>query len=211
MPRERKEKFIFAAIIALVLIVSNLLSNNKLPNLFGNKEDDKEIIAENELDDNIEVKDTENQSIEKTEMKAYISGEVNNSGVYVINEGDRLEDLVKKAGGLTEKADKNAINLALRVEDQMKIYIPNIDEHVDINDSKSEAMTNNNVNGQSDKININLASKEELKTLPNIGEKRAEAIIQYRENKRFEKIEDIKNVRGIGEKYFEAMKDMITV
>ena len=85
MPRERKEKFIFAAIIALVLIVSNLLSNNKLPNLFGNKEDDKEIIAENELDDNIEVKDTENQSIEKTEMKAYISGEVNNSGVYVLS------------------------------------------------------------------------------------------------------------------------------
>ena len=135
--------------------------------------------------------------------------------MYDIKDGDRLDDLVKRAGGFTEKADLDSINLAMRLEDQMKIYIPNIDENQNISAANTNlgvgAVDSSNSDALDKKINLNFASKEELMSLPNIGEKRAQAIIDYRQENKFEKIEDIKNVSGIGDKYFEAMKDLITV
>ena len=96
----------------------------------------------------------------------------------------------------------------MKLEDQMKIYIPNINEKSE-NDTNIQDLSSDNTN--SSKVNINLATKEELMTLPNVGEKRADAIIEYREMNKFEKIEDIKNVTGIGDKFFEAMKELISV
>lgn len=217
MPKDRKDKFIFAAIIALAFLVANVFSDNSIIDKFTEKEES--IIVEEPDQKNKEQKENANEKdvdsdLENLDKKVYISGEVLHSGVYSIEDGDRLDDLVKKAGGLTERADINAINLALRLEDQMKIYIPNIDENQNINADnpqtlgQSQSISNQRLQA---KININIASKEELMTLPNIGEKRADAIIEYRKQKRFEKIEEIKNVSGIGDKYFEAMKDLITV
>lgn len=147
----------------------------------------------------------------KEDMKVHITGEINNPGVYQIKQGDRLVDLVEKAGGLTQKADESKINLAMRLDDEMKIIIPNVDD----NSSNKETFDNVVINAYSDndtgKVNINTADITKLQTLPNIGEKRAKAIIDYRQNTKFEKIEDIKNVTGIGDKYFEALKDQITV
>lgn len=215
MPKDRKDKFIFAAIIALAFLVANVFSDNSIIDKFTKKEES--IIVKEPDQKNKNQKENEkdvDSDLENLDKKVYISGEVLHSGVYAIEDGDRLDDLVKKAGGLTERADINAINLALRLEDQMKIYIPNIDENQNINADnpqtlgQSQSISNQRLQA---KININIASKEELMTLPNIGEKRADAIIEYRKQKRFEKIEEIKNVSGIGDKYFEAMKDLITV
>ncbi|WP_296126512.1 DUF655 domain-containing protein [uncultured Anaerococcus sp.] len=217
MPKDRKDKFIFAAIIALAFLVANIFSDNSIIDKFTNKEETiivKDTDHKNGNKEENTTEEDESPDLENFDKKVYISGEVLRSGVYDIKDGDRLDDLVKKAGGLTEKADINAINLALRLEDQMKIYIPNIDENQNINADNTKALglsqPISNQNSQT-KVNLNLASKEELMTLPNIGEKRAEAIIEYREKKRFEKIEEIKNVSGIGDKYFDAMKDLITV
>ncbi|MCW6678048.1 DUF655 domain-containing protein [Anaerococcus sp. NML200574] len=215
MPKDRKDKFIFAAIIALAFLVANVFSDNSIIDKFTKKEES--IIVKEPDQKNKNQKENEkdvDSDLENLDKKVYISGEVLHSGVYAIEDGDRLDDLVKKAGGLTERADINAINLALRLEDQMKIYIPNIDENQNINADNPQTLgQSQSISNQSlqAKININIASKEELMTLPNIGEKRADAIIEYRKQKRFEKIEEIKNVSGIGDKYFEAMKDLITV
>lgn len=216
MPKDRKDKIIFAGIIFLAFLVANFFSNGGFKDIF-NKNEDEIVMSkpDNENLDDMKNKETSSNDLSTEDKKVYISGEVKNSGVYDIKDGDRLDDLVKRAGGFTEKADINAINLALRLEDQMKIYIPNIDENQNINaDNTNLAMgevTSTNPKSSGQKININLASKEELMTLPNIGEKRAQAILDYRQENKFTKIEDIKNVSGIGDKYFEAMKDLITV
>lgn len=216
MPKDRKDKIIFAGIIFLAFLVANVFSNGGFKDIF-NKNEDEIVMSkpDNENLDDMKNKETSSNDLSTEDKKVYISGEVINSGVYDIKDGDRLDDLVKRAGGFTEKADINAINLALRLEDQMKIYIPNIDENQNINaDNTNLAMgevTSTNPKSSGQKININLASKEELMTLPNIGEKRAQAILDYRQENKFTKIEDIKNVSGIGDKYFEAMKDLITV
>ena len=214
MPKDRKDKIIFAGVIFLAFLIANFFSNDGIISRFT-KNDDIVIVSEENKEGKLENNNEIADDLTSQDKKVYISGEVKNSGVYDIQDGDRLDDLVKRAGGLTEKADINSINLAMRLEDQMKIYIPNIDE------SQNISLDNANLavgqvdpilsSSQNNKVNLNLATKEELMTLPNIGEKRAQAIIDYRQENRFEKIEDIKNVSGIGEKYFEAMKDLITV
>ena len=93
----------------------------------------------------------------------------------------------------------------------MKIYIPNIDEENSLENIDPNQAANISASSKSDLININTASKEELMSLPNIGDKRADAIIEYRSANKFEKIEDIKNVTGIGDKFYEALKDLITI
>lgn len=216
MPKDRKDKIIFAGVIFLAFLVANIFSNGGFKDIF-NKNEDEIVISnpDNENQDDEKNKEVSSNDLSIEDKKVYISGEVKNSGVYDIKDGDRLDDLVKRAGGFTEKADINAINLALKLEDQMKIYIPNIDENQNINADNTNLavgeVTSTNPKSQGQKININLANKEELMTLPNIGEKRAQAILDYRQDNKFTKIEDIKNVSGIGDKYFEAMKDLITV
>ena len=216
MPKDRKDKIIFAGVIFLAFLVANFFSNGSFNSLF-NKDEDEVITSSSIEENNVDKNKLEESSddLSSQDKKVYISGEILNSGVYDIKDGDRLDDLVKRAGGFTEKADINSINLALRLEDQMKIYIPNIDENQNINTDNINLavgeVTSNVSSSQGQKVNLNLASKEELMSLPNIGEKRAQAILDYRQENKFTKIEDIKNVSGIGDKYFEAMKDLITV
>lgn len=213
MSDNKKDKIIYGLIIAVVLLLSNYIYTNNIGGIF--KKDERislidQIDAEEKSDDDSNIE--EEIDHKKNEiMKVHISGEITNPGVYEVEEGQRLEDLVKIAGGLTERANDRELNLAQRLEDQMKIYIPNKDEDIPLsdNDSNYENLPVKSVN--SGLVNINTASKDELMTLPNIGEKRAEAIIEYRKAQKFESIDDIKNVTGIGDKFFEALKDLITI
>lgn len=124
-----------------------------------------------------------------------IVGEVNNPDVYEIESGMRLYDLIKLAGGFTENADIESINLALLLTDQMKITIPSI---LDEQETKIK------------KININTADLTLLMTLNGIGEVKAQAIIDYRmKHGPFKTIEEIMKVKGIGLKTYEKIKDYI--
>ncbi len=170
-----------------------------------------------------------------------IKGAVKIPGVYELEKNTRTNKLIEKAGGLTEEADTTYINLAKKLQDEMVVIIytkdqikkakeketlapkeinntcicPKITNDVCITKENTTEKTNNNKEEQitqTNKININTASEEDLQTLTGIGASKAKAIIEYREqNGPFNKPEDITNVSGIGESAYEKIKDNITV
>lgn len=206
MDDKRKDKIIMGLIIVVVALFANNYVKNNEDDLLGS-----EISLLDTSSDALSPAD-EDENVEINEMKVYISGEISKEGVYEFEAGDRLDDLIKKAGGLTENANAKDLNLAMKLEDEMKIYIPSIYE-ISSDDTADTIpiITSDSKDSSKDKININKASKEELMSLPNIGDKRADSILEYRESNKFETIEDIKNVNGIGEKFYQSLKDLITV
>ena len=140
----------------------------------------------------------------KEEFYIDISGAVNSPGVYKVEKKTRVFELIEKAGGLKEGANLDAINQAEFVQDGQKLVIP----------SKIDSDSGRSTAGKSEKgglININLADKPKLTELPGVGDAIAQRIIDYRKGHRFTKIEDLKQVKGIGEATFEKLKGMITV
>lgn len=134
-----------------------------------------------------------------------IEGAVINPGVYKIREGDRIFHAIAKAGGLKDTADIKSINKAEVLSDGQKIYIFEVGE----DGHSSDVSSSGNVG---DKININIADENKLQEIQGIGPSMANRIIEYRKsNGRFKKIDDLKNVSGIGDKRFESMKDSITI
>ncbi len=135
-----------------------------------------------------------------------IKGEVKKPGVYQMKAGDRVKDALEAAGGLTEEADSQKVNLAKRLEDQMVIVVTKVGEEAEeipAGETRNEAT-------KEGKVNINTATVEELKTLKGVGEKKAEAIIEYRKkNGSFQTKEDLMKVRGIGKKLFESFQERI--
>jgi competence protein ComEA len=143
-----------------------------------------------------------------SDIAVYISGEVVNPGVYEVSTGARLEQVVALAGGLTEQADPDRINLAAYMSDAQHIVVPAVGSPVTANETAAAAASSE----QNALININTAASEELQTLPGIGEAIAGYIIEYREeNGGFKSIDEIMNVMRIGAVTFDKIKDRITV
>lgn len=173
-------------------------------NEFTHEEDSNEIKIEDDKNENIFVE---------------IKGEVLNPDVYELEKGSIVRDLILISGGLTEIGDTSNINQARELQNGECIVVLSKQEILDMKNSSNEILKVDNVSSfnvesssDDDKVNINTASKEELKTLSGIGDGLAEAIISYREeNNGFNEIEDIKNVSRIGDKTFERFKDKITV
>ena len=130
---------------------------------------------------------------EPLEVTVYITGEVRNPGLYSLPYGSRVKDAVEAAGGFTNEAYVEGLNLAARLRDGQHIPVY----------SRNEVPQ---------KVNINTADKWLLEALPGIGPTTARRIVEYREEHGpFGQIEDIKKVRGIGEGTFEKIKDKITI
>jgi competence protein ComEA len=147
----------------------------------------------------------------------YVCGEVQKPSVYSLPTQSRMIDALMEAGGPTEDADLNRVNLADKIVDGQKIYIPKIGEDIDKsliaeeNSSRTDSSTLIQPSG-SNLININQASQKELESLPGIGPVIAQNIIAYREqNGMFRSHGDIKKVSRIGSKTYEKIKDLITV
>lgn len=214
MPSFTKKQQIAILIVSIVLIF-----------LIGTRFSiDKESEAETsfkeiELEENESIDDkfdSKEEIIEENseELVVYIKGAVKYPGILVVEQGSRVADLIEDAGGPDEGADFNSVNLARKVQDEEMIHIPyHGEEAVPIEKGNTEITVDagNQESNAGIKININTASKEELKTLSGIGDVTADKIINHRESTGFKAIEDIMDVSGIGEKKFEAIKDSITV
>ena len=153
------------------------------------------------------------QSTSAPTVDVHICGAVERPGVYQVEEGSRVFQVVEEAGGFLEEAAPDYLNMADAVSDGMKLVVPYADE-LEAGQAYGEtgqAAAGVFASGPA-KININTADKAALMTLKGIGESRAEDIIRYREqNGGFQKIEDIMNVSGIKDASFEKIRDDITV
>jgi len=138
-------------------------------------------------------------------IEVYVCGEVSETKVVELPSTARWEDAIQAAGGLLDSADRNQINLAKSLKNGEKVFVPKKAEVVSQNGSVKM-----NKSVTSPLVPINSATKELLMTLPGIGEIKAEAILQYREDVgRFDELEDLMKVSGIGEKTFEKLKELI--
>ncbi len=138
-----------------------------------------------------------------------VSGAVAKPGVYELTSGSRVYAAIEAAGGLLDSADDTNINQAAVIIDGEKIIIYTEEEAEEI--AYREACEKNQQNDDG-LININTASAADLKTLPGIGEAKANQIVSYRqENGAFKSIEDIKNVSGIGDGIFEQINSLIKI
>lgn len=156
------------------------------------------------IDKNNKINVNSITSEEKEEKIAvYINGAVKNPGVYYLETNARLYELLDICGGITENADINNINLAKKLVDSDMITITEKQDEIENIDYELEE--------SSDKVNINTASKSELMSLNGIGEQTANNIINYRETIKFNDIEDLMNVNGIGISKYENIKDDICV
>lgn len=217
----KEKKYITTVIVVMFVLVVGIFYG------YANMEKNKSCVTS--LTSSLEEKGTEEELMDKEDEKnakqeevsdgsiyVHICGQVKNPGVYQLTANARISDGIKAAGGLTKKAAPDAINQAEFLEDGTQIYIPSIKE---INASKSEEKKQDEVNTasstletNSSKINLNLATKEELMSIPGIGAAKADSIITYREEHGdFKSIEDIKNISGIKDGVFNSISDYITV
>ena len=211
-----KQKIITIIIISIISISIFLYIYNKNRNY--NYIDDDEILAKDKISDDVIVEDEDSINSLTETIIIHVAGEVYNPGVVKLKEGQRIEDAINAAGGLTENADVSNVNLAYVLEDGIKINIPNKNEKIEeyiSNDIGESIIDDNSKNERKENkrmININKATQAELETLQGIGPSLAEKIIEYREqNGKFNTIEDIKNVNGIGDTKFQNIKDNISV
>lgn len=188
---------------------------------------------EEEQTEEFEVEEVEEEKeIVKSIFCVDIKGAINKPGVYCLEDGGRVLNVIEAAGGLKSTADTSVINLSKKISDEMTIIIytkiqikdainrlnsPTIIEIIKevekeciCPDTNNDACINETIN-ETSLVNINNATKEQLMTLPGIGESKADAIITYRIETPFSIIDDLKNVPGIGDSTFESLKQYITV
>ncbi len=154
----------------------------------------------------------EKKSISSENITIFISGEVKEPGVVTIEGNKRLSDAIDKLGGFTSEANLNKINLAMKIEDEKHYIIPKIGEDIENTTKDTDESKSVESKSEDSKININTANIQELDALPGVGEATANKIISYRDEKgKFNNIEEIKNVNGIGDKKYEDIKEMINI
>ena len=207
---------IILALGATMYFIVNKQNDNAVIENFGSEKS-------NSNNENLNGSDSqENQNLEHKNdntIMIHMIGEINNPGVISLEKGQRIVDAIEKAGGATEKADLTKINLAFVLSDGVRVKIPSIyDKENDVYVTQNSGNniitegTNFSLNKGGGKVNINTATQTELETLTGIGPSLANKILEYRnKNGKFKKVDELKNVKGIGQSKFDGIKDEIVV
>lgn len=215
-------------VIVIIVVIGSIISIKNLKDInegyivsdIENKnevyEESKTIDINNNTKNIMQISKVETSLNDKVTI--YISGEVKNPGVVELKYDARLGDGVDLCGGLTKDANLNGINLAMKIKDEGHYIIPKVGEETadtvtNDNEYRNENNTLNEPESNNDnKININTADLSELDSLPGFGQVTAQKIIEYRqEHTKFNSIEELMNIKGIGEKKFNNVKDYIYV
>jgi competence protein ComEA len=203
-----QEKITIILLLIVIIVGVGIVLNKNI-----NREDNFIVNSASDISENNPA-----MQIETPSVIIHIAGAVKNPGVYQLKSTDRIVDAVKIAGGATEEANLDSINLAALLKDGQKIIVPyktysETGEEINTNTfNYVESVYSSSTVSSSTKININTANANMLQTLPGIGPVLSERIIEYRnQNGLFGVIDDIKDVSGIGEKKFEGIKDLICV
>lgn len=206
MNNKKLLKILFAAVIVVVAGVVFSLVNSA----GSASESVLELSRDSEETSALEEEQRSEES-EAEMLCVHVCGAVNSPGVYYLEAGSRVHEAVELAGGLSDDAAQEYVNLASALEDGQQLYIPTLEEAEE--QGLSAGVEDTSGDSASDGlVNINTADAEELQTLPGIGETKAQAIITYRENNgSFSSISEIVNVSGIGESTYEQLKDYIKV
>ena len=222
------KKYIWIILIIFVLLLFVFIKDDST----------EEVILE---ENNLELKEENIEKVDNIKIKVDIKGAVKNPGVYEVEENSRVSDVINISGGLTSEADTSVINLSKNVIDEMVIIIytkdeinemkegstsikyiekecvcPKLENDACIEDKIDNIPNNeNNSNDKNEangKVSLNKATLDELMTLDGIGEKKAQAIIDYRnKNNGFKTIEELLEVDGIGSTTYEKIKDRLTL
>jgi len=203
-----QEKITIILLLIVIIVGVGIVLNKNI-----NREDNFIVNSASDISEN-----NPTMQIETPSVIIHIAGAVKNPGVYQLKSTDRIVDAVKIAGGATEEANLDLINLAALLKDGQKIIVPyktysEAGEEINTNTYNNEASVYSSSSvSTSAEININTANATMLQTLSGIGPVLSERIIEYRnQNGLFGVIDDIKDVSGIGEKKFEGIKDLICV
>lgn len=153
-------------------------------------------------------------------ITVYVSGAVLEPGMYELPQGSRALEAVAAAGGLTEMADRERVNLAHNLKDGNQVNVPAIKQAgaKTASQAKAKAGTGNAAKSSSTaankaaaRVKLNTASAAELETLPGVGPALAQRIAAYRQGKRFSSVDDLLKVKGIGKAKLERLRPLVEV
>lgn len=206
----------YPIMLAVIILVFSLLCILIMFIVFSTKHKENikvdDIVLASSLETSKESNDTLPSRTENT-IVVDIKGAISVEGTYQMKVGDRVVDVIKKAGDFTDNADKTSVNLAQKVTDEMMIYVARQDEQRSLlMSSNFRSSGTENKTEVKKKLNLNTASENDLQNISGIGKKKAEDIVAYREeHSRFSSIDELKNISGIGDKTLEKLQEEVSV
>ena len=217
--RDRKKRITVVIMICILLVVVSGCSKEK-------SSDTLEEVQQREKTESVEVSDETENKADETEQTVdtepvkkagsegviyvFVCGQVASPVVYELPEGSRICQAIDAAGGMLDTASTDWVNQAETAEDGQKIYVPSTEEAETMPEGQTQETSS--AEGTDGKVHLNAASREELMTLTGIGEKKADAIIRYREsNGGFQSVDELMQVEGIKEGTYNKIKDSIVI
>lgn len=206
----------YPIMLAVIILIFSLLCILIMFIVFSTKHKENikvdDIVLASSLETSKESNDTLPSKTEST-IVVDIKGAISVEGTYQMKVGDRVVDVIKKAGDFTDNADKTSVNLAQKVTDEMMIYVARQDEQRSLlMSSNFRSSGTENKTEVKKKLNLNTASENDLQNISGIGKKKAEDIVAYREeHSRFSSIDELKNISGIGDKTLEKLQEEVSV